>query len=106
MRSAICGCSSIAPTTRRSHAPRRRPRAPRIPTRAYGGLRFSERAEMKDALAYLRLIFNRTDDASFERIVNLPTRGIGAKTLDVVRNYARANTCSMWDAAGASIKEL
>ena len=78
----------------------------RIPYRVYGGLRFFERAEIKDALGYLRLIFNRTDDASFERIVNLPTRGIGNKTLDVVRGYARANTCSMWQAAGASIKEL
>jgi len=80
--------------------------AARIPYRVYGGLRFFERAEIKDALGYLRLIFNRTDDASFERVVNLPTRGIGNKTLDIVRNYARANTCSMWDAAGACIKEL
>jgi DNA helicase-2/ATP-dependent DNA helicase PcrA len=80
--------------------------AARIPYRVYGGLRFFERAEIKDALGYLRLIFNRTDDASFERVVNLPTRGIGTKTLDIVRNYARANACSMWDAAGASIKEL
>ena len=78
----------------------------RIPYRVYGGLRFFERAEIKDALAYLRLIFNRTDDASFERVVNLPTRGIGAKTLDTMRNYARANTCSMWEAAGACIQEL
>jgi DNA helicase II / ATP-dependent DNA helicase PcrA len=78
----------------------------RIPYRVYGGLRFFERAEIKDALGYLRLIFNRADDASFERIVNLPTRGIGNKTLDLVRNYARANACSMWEAAGASIKEI
>jgi len=80
--------------------------AARIPYRVYGGLRFFERAEIKDALGYLRLMFNRTDDASFERIVNLPTRGIGNKTLDVVRNYARANACPMWEAAGACIKEL
>jgi DNA helicase-2/ATP-dependent DNA helicase PcrA len=78
----------------------------RIPYRVYGGLRFFERAEIKDALAYLRLIFSRADDASFERVVNLPARGIGAKTLDTIRNYARANTCSMWEAAGASIQEL
>ena len=57
-------------------------------------------------LAYLRLIFNRADDASFERVVNLPARGIGTKTLDTVRNYARANACSMWQAAGACIGEL
>ena len=79
--------------------------AARIPYRVYGGLRFFERAEIKDALAYLRLIFNRTDDGSFERIVNLPTRGIGTKTLDTIRDYARANACSMWEAAGACIKE-
>ena len=78
----------------------------RIPYRVYGGLRFFERAEIKDALAYLRLIFSRADDASFERVVNLPTRGIGAKTLDTIRNYARANTCTMWEAAGACIQEL
>ena len=61
----------------------------RIPYRVYGGLRFFERAEIKDALAYLRLITNRADDASFERVVNLPTRGIGAKSLDVVREQAQ-----------------
>lgn len=80
--------------------------AARIPYRVYGGLRFFERAEIKDALGYLRLVFNRADDASFERIVNLPARGIGTKTLDTVRNYARANACSMWQAAGACIAEL
>ena len=73
----------------------------RIPYRVYGGLRFFERAEIKDALAYLRLIANREDDASFERIVNRPTRGIGARTLEIMRAYARANACSMWRAAGA-----
>ena len=61
----------------------------RVPYRVYGGLRFFERAEIKDALAYLRLIANRNDDASFERVVNLPTRGVGAKSLDVLRDYAR-----------------
>ena len=50
-----------------------------IPYRVYGGLRFFERMEIKDALAYLRLIANRDDDASFERVVNKPTRGIGAR---------------------------
>jgi DNA helicase-2/ATP-dependent DNA helicase PcrA len=78
----------------------------RIPYRVYGGLRFFERAEIKDALGYLRLIFNRSDDASFERVVNLPARGIGTKTLDAVRNYARANACSMWQAAAACSGEL
>ncbi len=72
-----------------------------IPYRVYGGLRFFERAEIKDALAYLRLISHREDDASFERIVNRPTRGIGARTLEIMRAYARANSCTMWRAAGA-----
>lgn len=78
----------------------------RLPYRVYGGLRFFERAEIKDSLAYLRLVFNRADDASFERIVNLPTRGIGNKTLDQVRDYARANACPLWQGAGATIPEL
>ena len=73
----------------------------RIPYRVYGGLRFFERMEVKDALAYMRLISNRDDDSSFERIVNKPTRGIGARTLDMMRSYARANACSMWRAGGA-----
>ncbi len=72
-----------------------------IPYRVYGGLRFFERAEIKDALAYLRLISHRDDDASFERIVNRPTRGIGARTVEIMRAYARANSCPMWRAAGA-----
>ncbi|MDX1498381.1 MAG: DNA helicase II [Woeseiaceae bacterium] len=73
----------------------------RIPYRVYGGLRFFERLEIKDALAYLRLIANRDDDASFERVVNKPTRGIGARTIDQMRAYARANACPLWRAAGA-----
>jgi DNA helicase-2/ATP-dependent DNA helicase PcrA len=77
----------------------------RIPYRVYGGLRFFERAEIKDALAYLRLIANRDDDSAFERVVNLPTRGIGARTLEALRDYARANTTSMWRAAGALIAD-
>ncbi|MFQ5609455.1 MAG: 3'-5' exonuclease, partial [Woeseiaceae bacterium] len=72
-----------------------------IPYRVYGGLRFFERAEIKDALAYLRVISNRDDDSSFERIVNRPTRGIGARTVEMMRQYARANGCSLWRAAGA-----
>ena len=62
----------------------------RMPYKVYGGLRFFERAEIKDALAYLRIITNHSDDASFERVVNLPTRGIGARSLDVVREQAKA----------------
>ncbi|MDH5326105.1 MAG: DNA helicase II [Gammaproteobacteria bacterium] len=74
-----------------------------IPYRVYGGLRFFERAEIKDALAYLRLVLNHMDDASFERIVNTPTRGIGEKTLEHVRRQARANGASLMQATGELI---
>ncbi len=69
------------------------------PYRVYGGLRFFERAEIKNALAYLRLMSNRDDDASFERVINTPTRGIGAKTLDDIRAIARDQSLSLWAAA-------
>jgi len=68
------------------------------PYRIYGGLKFFERQEIKDALAYLRLLANKSDDACYERIVNVPTRGIGNKTVDLVRSKARADDISMWQA--------
>lgn len=71
----------------------------RIPYRVYGGMRFYERAEIKDALAYVRLARFHDDDASFERIVNTPTRGIGNRTVDELRTLARKDNCSMWNAA-------
>jgi DNA helicase-2/ATP-dependent DNA helicase PcrA len=74
-----------------------------MPYRVYGGLRFFERAEIKDALAYLRLMASRHDDSSFERVVNVPTRGIGAKTVDGVRERAKHEPCSFWEAAGKLI---
>ena len=74
-----------------------------IPYRVYGGLRFFERAEIKDALAYLRLINNRNDDASFERVVNQPTRGVGSKTLDLLREQVKTMDVSMWQAASALV---
>jgi len=80
--------------------------ASRIPYRVYGGLRFFERQEIKDALAYLRLIANRDDDPSFERVVNLPTRGIGARTLEVLRAYAKAHSVSLWQSASPCAQEL
>ncbi|WP_182335619.1 DNA helicase II [Stenotrophomonas acidaminiphila] len=70
-----------------------------VPYRVYGGMRFFERAEIKDALAYLRLLTNRNDDAAFERAVNTPARGIGERTLDEVRRVARAQSLSLWEAA-------
>ena len=76
-----------------------------MPYRVYGGLRFFERAEIKDALAYLRLISNNDSDPAFERIVNLPTRGIGNKTLETIRTLARENQLSMWRATEAIISQ-
>ena len=70
-----------------------------IPYRVYGGLRFFERAEIKDALAYLRLINNRNDDASFERVVNMPSRGIGERTMETIRQVAREQSITLWRAA-------
>ncbi|HQY70290.1 MAG TPA: DNA helicase II [Pseudomonadales bacterium] len=70
-----------------------------IPYRVYGGQRFYERLEIRNALAYLRLITNRHDDAAFERVVNTPTRGIGAATIDLLRASARERGISLWAAA-------
>lgn len=70
-----------------------------IPYRVYGGMRFYERAEIKDALAYVRLARYPDDDASFERIVNTPTRGIGNRTIDELRQVARKDQSSLWQAA-------
>ena len=75
------------------------------PYRVYGGLRFFDRAEIKNALAYLRLMSNRHDDASFERVINTPTRGIGAKTLDDLRGLARDQSISLWAAAIALLNQ-
>lgn len=70
-----------------------------IPYRIYGGQRFFERAEIKNAMAYLRLVANRSDDGALERIINLPTRGIGDKTVEALREHARACSVSLWQAA-------
>jgi DNA helicase-2/ATP-dependent DNA helicase PcrA len=72
--------------------------AEQMPYRVYGGQRFFERAEIKDTLAYLRLVANRDDDTAFERAVNTPTRGIGERTLDEVRQRARRDSVSLWQA--------
>lgn len=69
-----------------------------ISYRIYGGLRFFERQEIKDALSYLRLVANRRDDAAYERVVNTPTRGIGERTLEKIRQHARSEGCAMWEA--------
>lgn len=66
--------------------------------RIYGGQRFYDRQEIKDALAYLRLINNRNDDAAYERIINTPTRGIGDRTLGIIRDAAKQHGATMWQA--------
>lgn len=70
-----------------------------LPYKIYGGLRFYERAEIKNAMGYLRLVFGREDDAAFERVINIPPRGIGTKTMDIIRARALRNSCSLWSAS-------
>lgn len=70
-----------------------------VPYRVYGGQRFFERLEIKNALAYLQLATHHENDAAFERIVNTPTRGLGTRTLDIIRGSARAEQISLWQAA-------
>ena len=70
-----------------------------IPYRVYGGLRFFERAEIKHALAYMRLLENPNDDTSFARVVNFPTRGIGARSLEALQDAAKLHQCSFYAAA-------
>jgi DNA helicase-2/ATP-dependent DNA helicase PcrA len=79
--------------------------AEQVPYRVYGGMRFFERAEIKDTLAYLRLVSNRADDAAFERTVNTPARGIGDRTLDEIRRRAREASVSLWQAAKDLVSE-
>ncbi len=69
-----------------------------IPYRIYGGQRFYERLEIKNALAYLRLILNRDDDAAIERVINVPARALGEKTVEALRAIARDEGCSLWQA--------
>ena len=70
-----------------------------MPYRVYGGLRFYDRAEIKHAIAYLRLIANADDDVALLRVINFPTRGIGARSLEQLQEAARAHDCSLWQAA-------
>ena len=76
-----------------------------FPYRIYGGLRFFERAEIKDVLAYLRLIENPDDNVAFERIINVPTRGIGDQTLGFIREFANQTGQSYWVALGSIIRD-
>jgi len=76
-----------------------------IPYRVYGGLRFFERAEIKNALAYLRLMNNANDDASFERVINTPTRGIGERSVEKIREVAKQCDQPLWQAAKKIIQD-
>ncbi|MDG1944375.1 MAG: DNA helicase II [Halioglobus sp.] len=76
-----------------------------IPYRIYGGQRFYERMEIRNALAYLRLLLNRGDDAAVERVINTPPRGIGSKSLDAVRECARSRDLPLWSAINAVLEE-
>lgn len=76
-----------------------------MPYRIYGGQRFFDRAEIKDALAYLRLVSNTSDDSALERIINTPTRGIGETTLAAIRDHARTRGLSLWQAAEDLIQQ-
>ncbi|MDN3651052.1 DNA helicase II [Reinekea marina] len=75
-----------------------------VPYRIYGGVRFYERMEIRNAVAYLRLVVNRLDDASMERIINVPPRGIGNKTVETLRLFARDQGCSLWQAAELALE--
>lgn len=76
-----------------------------VPYRIYGGQRFYERLEIKNALAYLRLLLNREDDASLERVINVPARGIGTRTVEILRARARDANVSLWQALHDSLSD-
>jgi DNA helicase-2/ATP-dependent DNA helicase PcrA len=76
-----------------------------IPYRIYGGQRFYERLEIKNALSYLRMMLNCHDDVAFERIVNVPPRGIGDRTLELIRELSREQNSSLWTAASTIVAE-
>ncbi|MET1255006.1 DNA helicase II [Aliikangiella maris] len=75
-----------------------------IPYRIYGGFKFFERAEVKDTMAYLRLMYNSQDDAAFERAVNTPPRGLGQKSIEKIRELAREKSVSLWESAWHAIE--
>jgi DNA helicase-2/ATP-dependent DNA helicase PcrA len=76
----------------------------KIPYKIFGGFKFFERAEVKDVLAYLRLIHNNGDDNALERIINLPVRGIGKKTFDLIKVTSNINGCSYLDSINLIVK--
>ena len=70
-----------------------------LPYRIYGGVRFYERMEIKNALAYAKLAINQNNDSQFERVINIPTRGIGTKTMDQIREKSKDENLSLWESA-------
>lgn len=76
-----------------------------LPYRIYGGMRFFERQEIKDALSYMRLVNFPSDDAAFERVINVPARGLGDKTVAKIRDFARAENISMWQAGEKMLQQ-
>lgn len=75
-----------------------------VPYKIYGGHRFYDRLEIKNALAYMRLIANREDDTAMERVINVPSRRIGTRTIEVIRVQAREEDISMWRAANEVVE--
>lgn len=81
-------------------------RQSQVPYKIYGGLRFFDRAEIKDVLAYMRLLVNTADDPAFERVVNVPPRGVGDRTIANLREFAKAQSCSLWEAAKQTLPTM
>lgn len=81
-------------------------RQAQVPYKIYGGLRFFDRAEIKDVLAYMRLVVNTADDPAFERVVNVPPRGVGERTIAGLREVAKQQNCSLWEAAQQTIPTM
>lgn len=98
-------CAMLYRTSAQSRLFEEALRYARVPYRVFGGFRFYERAEVKDVLAYLRLVASRDDDAAFERVVNTPARGLGDRTLESLRARARRESIPLWAAAAALLRD-
>ena len=100
---ALRDCAILYRSNAQSRVFEERLLAEQMPYRVYGGVRFFERSEVKDALAYLRLLANRDDDAAFERCVSASGRGIGQRTIGVLRQLGQEHNWSLWQAARESV---
>lgn len=101
-----CDCAILYRSNAQSRSFEERLIKQNIPYIIYGGLRFFERAEIKDAMCYLRLIENYSDDVAFERIVNFPSRGIGNATIEKIREYAVQNSTNLFNSSISVIEML